>query len=246
MSDIDSDDEKSIISNTGRDISDDDDNDDDDNDSEIDLKPSSKNVSKYPINKFSVRDFDDDDYDDYDDESDNDIEPEPEPNGDVNDETKNIYSGTIDLNMDEDGYNDDDDDEDDDDDDDLYLQKFNSEINKNYILDYHPECIMQNNDEINTLSKIVRDSNNNIIDDLHKTLPYLTKYEKTRVLGQRAMQINTPNAKVYVKVPDGVIDGYVIAKMELEQKKIPFIICRPLPSGGSEYWKLQDLEIINF
>ena len=31
---------------------------------------------------------------------------------------------------------------------------------------------------------------------------------------------------------------------ELEQKKIPFIIRRPLPSGGSEYWHLRDLEVI--
>ena len=32
--------------------------------------------------------------------------------------------------------------------------------------------------------------------------------------------------------------------MELNEKKIPFIIRRPLPNNSSEYWKLQDLEII--
>jgi len=136
-------------------------------------------------------------------------------------------------------------DEDDDEDDETYLQKFNAEIKKNYIVDFHPESVINNYDEISVLSKLVRDSKNNILDDLHKTLPYLTKYEKTRVLGQRASQINS-GAKVFVKVPDGVIDGYLIAKMELEQKQIPFIIRRPLPSGVSEYWRLQDLEMIHF
>ena len=31
---------------------------------------------------------------------------------------------------------------------------------------------------------------------------------------------------------------------ELEEKKIPFIIRRPLPNGGSEYWNVSDLELL--
>jgi hypothetical protein len=31
---------------------------------------------------------------------------------------------------------------------------------------------------------------------------------------------------------------------EFEQKKIPMIIRRPLPNNASEYWRLQDLEIL--
>jgi DNA-directed RNA polymerase I, II, and III subunit RPABC2 len=139
-----------------------------------------------------------------------------------------------------------DEEEDDDDDDDTqYLQKFNSEINKNYIMEHHPECVINNYDEISSLTSVIRDKNNNIIDDLHRTLPYLTKYERARILGQRAKQINS-GAKVFVKVPENIIDGYLIAQMELEQKRIPFIIRRPLPNGGSEYWSLKDLEDISF
>lgn len=126
-----------------------------------------------------------------------------------------------------------------------YLQKFNSELNKNYIMEYHPECAINNYDEIIALTNVIRDSDNNIIDDLHKTLPYLTKYERARILGQRAKQINS-GAKVFVKVPENVIDGYVIAQIELEQKRIPFIIRRPIPGGGCEYWNLKDLEMIGF
>lgn len=126
-----------------------------------------------------------------------------------------------------------------------YLQKFNAEVNKNYILDFHPECMINNYDEISAMTNVVRDNNNNVIDDLHRTIPYLTKYEKARVLGQRAKQINS-GAKVFVKVPDNVIDGYLIAELELAQKRVPFIIRRPISGGGCEYWNLKDLEIIGF
>jgi DNA-directed RNA polymerase I, II, and III subunit RPABC2 len=136
-------------------------------------------------------------------------------------------------------------DDDDDDEDVNYLQKFDTEINKNYILDYHPECTISNNDEIAALSVVVRDKFNNIIDNLHRTAPYLSKYERARILGQRAKQINS-GAVAFVKVPEKVIDGYIIAELELLNKSIPFIIRRPLPNGGSEYWKLDDLENISF
>jgi DNA-directed RNA polymerase subunit K/omega len=139
-------------------------------------------------------------------------------------------------------------DEDDDDDDDYqtpYLQKFNAEINKNYILDFHPECAINNYEEISVLTQVIRDKSNNIIDDLHKTIPFLTKYERTRVIGQRAKQINS-GAKTFVKVPENIIDGYLVAELELIQKRIPFIIRRPTPGGGCEYWNLKDLEVVSF
>jgi len=138
-----------------------------------------------------------------------------------------------------------DDDEDDDDYQTPYLQKFNAEINKNYILDFHPECAVNNYDEISVLTQVIRDTANNVIDDLHKTIPFLTKYERTRVIGQRAKQINS-GAKAFVKVPENVIDGYLIAELELMQKRIPFIIRRPTPGGGCEYWNLKDLEVVSF
>jgi len=132
-----------------------------------------------------------------------------------------------------------------DDEDETYLQKFSKNVNKDYIAENHPECIVYNSNEIETLSCITRDKSGNIIDPNHSTLPILTKYEKTRVLGQRAAQINS-GAPSYIQIPEGVIDGYIIAKMELDVKKIPFIIQRPLPNGTKEFWKLEDLEQIDF
>lgn len=138
------------------------------------------------------------------------------------------------------------DDEDDDENDEDYLQKFDADIKKNYIVDYHPECMIHNYEEISALTKVIRDKDNIIVDPLHRTIPYLTKYERARVLGQRAKQINM-GAKPFVKVPENIIDGHLVAEMELAQKRIPFILRRPLPgNSGSEYWNLKDLEIITF
>lgn len=132
-----------------------------------------------------------------------------------------------------------------DDDGENYLQKFDRDLNENYIANFHPECAIQNYDEIMSMINVVRDKDGIIVDDLHKTLPFLTKFEKARILGQRAKQINS-GATPFIKVPENVIDGYLIAELELKEKKIPFIIRRPLPNGGSEYWSIKDLEDIVF
>ena len=134
-------------------------------------------------------------------------------------------------------------DDDDEETDEHYLQKFDIDINKNYLLEVHPECLHHNYDEIAALTVIVRDSDNIIIDPLHRTIPFLTKYERARILGQRAKQINM-GAQAFITIPENVIDGIVIAELELRQKKIPFIIKRPLPNGACEYWNVNDLENI--
>ena len=142
----------------------------------------------------------------------------------------------------------DDDDEDEDNDSDEpdnaeYFQKLKSNVRDSFVQTYHPESFTHNYDEIQTLSRVVRNSAGVIVDDLHKTNPFMTKYEKTRILGQRTKQINE-GAQPFIKIDSTVIDGYLIAMKELEQKKTPFIIRRPLPNGGSEYWRIQDLEIL--
>ena len=136
-------------------------------------------------------------------------------------------------------YESDNDDEEEDD----YLQKFDRELRDNYILEQHPEAVNHNYDEIYNLAKVQRNKDNIIVDSLHKTIPILTKYEKTRIIGQRAKQLNN-GAKPLVKFSEYIIDGYLIALKELEEKKIPVIIRRPLPTGASEYWHLKDLEIL--
>jgi len=124
-----------------------------------------------------------------------------------------------------------------------YLQKFDNKMRDNFILDHHPEARTHNYEEVKALTRVTRDGRGIIIDPLHKTIPFLTKYEMTRVIGQRAKQLDS-GAKSFAKVPINVIDGYYIALLELEQKKLPFIIKRPYPNGGVEYWNVSDLELL--
>lgn len=245
MSDIESDDDRY------------DDEESDTSDFEIE-KPKVSNVNKL-VNKFNIdtihnheddedsdndnniKDNDDDNEINIDDYDDDDDKEEIDDSDNDNNSINNIqYGGN---NEKERNVNYNSDDEDDDDDSENYLQKFNQEINRNYVNEVHPECISHNYKEIEYLTKITRNDQNIIIDPLHRTIPFLTKYEKARVIGQRAKQIEA-GSKPFVNVPENVIEGHIIAELELKEKKIPFIIRRPLPSGGCEYWRLKDLEII--
>ena len=135
------------------------------------------------------------------------------------------------------------DDDNEDDSEEKYLQKFDSEINKNYVYNYHPECVIHNYDEILALTKIVRDSDNIIIDPLHRTLPFLTKYERVRILGERTKQLSL-GAKSMIRGV-GNMDPKEVAKLELKKKVIPLIIIRSLPSGRKEKWKITELSVEN-
>jgi len=166
-----------------------------------------------------------------------DDEDDPEENPSDNDSVEEKASLIDELEADQ--TDDDDDDEEPDDD---YLQKMNDDVRKKVIEDFHPELKTINYEEVDALATVVRDKQNYIIDPLHRTLPILTRYEKARILGERARQINA-GASPMIDVEPTLIDGYLIALKELEQKRIPFIIQRPLPNGTSEYWRVSDLEL---
>jgi len=71
------------------------------------------------------------------------------------------------------------------------------------------------------------------------TTPYLTKYERARILGTRALQISM-NAPILVPL-DGETDALQIAIKELSQRKIPLVIRRYLPDGSFEDWSVSEL-----
>lgn len=75
------------------------------------------------------------------------------------------------------------------------------------------------------------------------TTPYITKYERARVLGTRALQISL-NAPVLVDI-EGETDPLQIAMKELAQRKIPLVIRRYLPDGSFEDWGCDELIIDN-
>ena len=224
--------------------------DDDEYDPTDDIEEDEVDVPKLKINKTIKPKVVDDD-EDYEDDEDEDEELDDEvidddDDDDLNDENIEELIGKI--NSKENikpnfPMIDDDDEEDDEDVEENYLQKFDENIQKNIISEFHPELHSHNSDEIEILSKVVRNENGVVIDPLHKTLPFITRYEKARILGERAKQLNA-GAKPMVEVDINVIDGYLIALKEFEEKKIPFIIKRPLPNGGIEYWKFKDLEVL--
>ncbi|KAG1168647.1 hypothetical protein G6F35_017417 [Rhizopus arrhizus] len=71
------------------------------------------------------------------------------------------------------------------------------------------------------------------------TTPYMTKYERARVLGTRALQISL-NSPVMIEL-NGETDALVIANRELREKRLPLIIRRYMPDGTYEDWKVRDL-----
>ncbi|XP_023343958.1 DNA-directed RNA polymerases I, II, and III subunit RPABC2 [Eurytemora carolleeae] len=75
------------------------------------------------------------------------------------------------------------------------------------------------------------------------TTPYLTKYERARVLGTRALQISMC-APVMVEL-EGETDPLQIALKELKQRKIPIIIRRYMPDGSHEDWGIDELIVID-
>ena len=75
-----------------------------------------------------------------------------------------------------------------------------------------------------------------------RTIPFLTKYEKARIIGKRAMQISKGSPPL---VEIGDLESPIdIAKKELMERKIPFIIRRPLPDGSYEDWRVDELRIL--
>ncbi len=83
---------------------------------------------------------------------------------------------------------------------------------------------------------------NHIAKTPKKTFPFLTKYEKTRIIGVRIEQLSR-GAKPNVNTK-GMTSIREIAEEELRQRKTPFMIRRPLPNGQYEYWKMEEFEKI--
>ena len=73
---------------------------------------------------------------------------------------------------------------------------------------------------------------------------FMTKYEKARIIGTRALQISK-NAPVLVDLGKEDIDPILIAEKELAERKIPFVIRRYLPNGSYEDWRVNELNIID-
>ncbi|KAB5523026.1 RNA polymerase, subunit omega/K/RPB6 [Coniochaeta sp. 2T2.1] len=83
------------------------------------------------------------------------------------------------------------------------------------------------------------DKDKRIANENRTTTPFMTKYERARILGTRALQISM-NAPVLVDL-EGETDPLQIAIKELREKKIPLIVRRYLPDGYYEDWTCEEL-----
>lgn len=93
-------------------------------------------------------------------------------------------------------------------------------------LDY---SLIDDDDNIKEINKISR--------------PFLTKYEKVKLLATRTNQL-ARGAKPMIKNVDYNITPKELAKLELTEKVIPLIVLRPIPNGKPEKWKITEFKNI--
>jgi DNA-directed RNA polymerase I, II, and III subunit RPABC2 len=79
------------------------------------------------------------------------------------------------------------------------------------------------------------------------TQPFFTKYEYTALVATRAQQI-AEGAKPLIdlkgmKTSDPMF-VWTVAKQEIADRKLPYIIRRQLANNTSEFWSTQEMEIM--
>lgn len=109
------------------------------------------------------------------------------------------------------------------------------------LLKYHPECLLEY--EESEQSSVPLRTTLSEDDPVHRSAPFLSVYEKTKILGLRTNQL-AQGARPYIQVPEYITDVQDIARMELEQRRLPMIIKRFMPDGTFDKFRLSDLIII--
>jgi DNA-directed RNA polymerase I, II, and III subunit RPABC2 len=116
------------------------------------------------------------------------------------------------------------------------------------LLEFHPEAKIDTRETVYmnlNLTNVPPNFKNpdGAMDTRHRSPPFLLQFERTRILGFRTNQLSQ-GARPYIVVPAHVTDLHEIAKLELEARRLPFIVKRPMPNGTFEYWRLSDLLIL--
>ena len=112
-----------------------------------------------------------------------------------------------------------------------------------FLTTHHPECRLDYIETVFEKLPLKSYPANYGSDKNHTSVPYLTLFEKTKILGFRANQL-AQGARPLVEFHKSITDVLDIARLELEQKRLPFIIKRPMPDGTFEYFRLSDLILI--
>lgn len=80
-----------------------------------------------------------------------------------------------------------------------------------------------------------------------KTPDYLTKFEEIKILGIRSMQLrNNAHPTVAIEPQDySRLEPIDVARMELRERMLPFIVRRRLPDGSHEDRRVDRLKLLN-
>lgn len=79
----------------------------------------------------------------------------------------------------------------------------------------------------------------------NKTRDILSRYEKVKIVGLRAEQLQRGAVPMVVLDPENNdLSSIQVAEMELQARVLPFMIRRSLPNGKYEYFKLKDLRVL--
>jgi len=110
-------------------------------------------------------------------------------------------------------------------------------------IDTETDITEKDNQKDDDIMKKIKKTHVIVDNSERETKPILTKYERVRILGDRAKQLSLGAKPMLLNVEHyGPKD---IARLELEKGVIPFIIERPLPDGRYERWKVSELKIVN-
>ena len=71
--------------------------------------------------------------------------------------------------------------------------------------------------------------------------PTLTRFEKARIMGARALQLSL-GAPVFIEIPKNTVTSLEIAMEELKQRVIPIVIKRTLPNGVYQNISIEQFE----
>ena len=107
----------------------------------------------------------------------------------------------------------------------------NKELTEKQIAKIDEECeIIKNREIITKDTEHVPEEIQNKGGEVVTGPPTLTRFEKARIMGARALQLSL-GAPVFIEIPKNATTSLEIAMVELEQRVIPIVIKRTLPNG---------------
>jgi DNA-directed RNA polymerase subunit K/omega len=82
-------------------------------------------------------------------------------------------------------------------------------------------------------------------DPNHRSQAWLSQFERTKIIGFRSNQL-AQGAKAYVDLSKHkhIVNTGEIARLELNEGRLPFIVARLMPDGQFEFWSLADLLLL--